>query len=276
MDDEKRKTIVNEITHWRRSRLLPEQYCDFLLNLYRDENLESEASFGKGKASTISNSHWRIWLYGVLGLSLLLFLIFHFSTMSILLQMGVSCVFVIACYMIGIGRKKNPPMVSLALCLAASLILLVSGMFLISKTEYNEASYYVGYIAICAIIWLVIGIRARQHVLHVCGWFALLFVYGWLLNWKLEGSHWAFLQLGWLGLVGIFLWIGWLMHHRGKDMAKVLFIVSLVCWFVPEVMSMMTSQGMTLDMAQLLLFGKLTIGALLLFVLRKKWIEWVV
>ena len=44
MDAEKRKMIVREIDHWRRSKLLPEHYCDFLMNLYVDESTPKPAS----------------------------------------------------------------------------------------------------------------------------------------------------------------------------------------------------------------------------------------
>lgn len=36
MDEQRRKTIINEINHWRQSQLLPEHYCIFLLNLYTE------------------------------------------------------------------------------------------------------------------------------------------------------------------------------------------------------------------------------------------------
>jgi hypothetical protein len=43
--EKKREILLYEIEHWRRSRLLPEQYCDFLSNLYReDENVTQSQS----------------------------------------------------------------------------------------------------------------------------------------------------------------------------------------------------------------------------------------
>jgi hypothetical protein len=38
LDNEKRNLVVKEIEAWRRSKLLPEQYCDFLQNLYLDDS----------------------------------------------------------------------------------------------------------------------------------------------------------------------------------------------------------------------------------------------
>ncbi|UFJ43139.1 hypothetical protein LOK74_11995 [Brevibacillus humidisoli] len=39
MDAQRRKTIVDEINHWRKNQLLPEHYCIFLLNLYTEGEL---------------------------------------------------------------------------------------------------------------------------------------------------------------------------------------------------------------------------------------------
>ncbi|WP_164553358.1 hypothetical protein [Brevibacillus marinus] len=41
MDEQRRKTIINEINNWRQSQLLPEHYCIFLLNLYTEGELPS-------------------------------------------------------------------------------------------------------------------------------------------------------------------------------------------------------------------------------------------
>jgi hypothetical protein len=36
MDEQRREIIVREIEYWKRSRLLPEQYCNYLLALYTE------------------------------------------------------------------------------------------------------------------------------------------------------------------------------------------------------------------------------------------------
>lgn len=47
MNEERRQTIVKEIDYWSRSKLLPQQYCDFLLNLYVDPDQEEDPKKGK-------------------------------------------------------------------------------------------------------------------------------------------------------------------------------------------------------------------------------------
>lgn len=42
MEEQKRKIIEHEIRFWKESRLLPEQYCDYLLAFYEDLEQENE------------------------------------------------------------------------------------------------------------------------------------------------------------------------------------------------------------------------------------------
>lgn len=52
--NQKTKLIVNEIKHWRKNKLLPEQYCDFLLALYLqgEEDAHHERSTQKSIISS--------------------------------------------------------------------------------------------------------------------------------------------------------------------------------------------------------------------------------
>ena len=36
MENPKKQIILNEILFWKQNKLLPEQYCDFLLKLYTE------------------------------------------------------------------------------------------------------------------------------------------------------------------------------------------------------------------------------------------------
>ena len=41
MNETRKKIIIQEIKYWKKSKLLPEKYCDFLLTLYSggEENI---------------------------------------------------------------------------------------------------------------------------------------------------------------------------------------------------------------------------------------------
>ncbi|WP_440898184.1 hypothetical protein ACS127_15190 [Amphibacillus sp. Q70] len=58
MNGQRKATIINEIKYWKENRLLPDEYCDYLLALYTEgeENLEeTEAQIGiMGKINIFS------------------------------------------------------------------------------------------------------------------------------------------------------------------------------------------------------------------------------
>ena len=54
MSNPKKQIIMNEIAFWKQSKLLPEQYCDFLMTLYSEGNHEQEV-IGKAKNAVRKN-----------------------------------------------------------------------------------------------------------------------------------------------------------------------------------------------------------------------------
>ena len=44
MNAQRKKIIMTEIDYWKQHKLLPEQYCDFLITLYTEGNREQEIS----------------------------------------------------------------------------------------------------------------------------------------------------------------------------------------------------------------------------------------
>lgn len=81
MDDHRRKIIINEIKYWKQNRLLPEHYCDFLLNLYTEGSLEDDST--SRNRSSLTKGILSFILIGMLSLSVFLF---YFTELSIFLQ----------------------------------------------------------------------------------------------------------------------------------------------------------------------------------------------
>ena len=51
MSNQRKQIILNEITFWKKNKLLPERYCNFLMTLYTEGNQEDEKQIGKAKHS---------------------------------------------------------------------------------------------------------------------------------------------------------------------------------------------------------------------------------
>jgi hypothetical protein len=275
MDAEKRKIIVKEIEQWRRSRILPEHYCDFLLNLYLEDGAEKPKSVMGVSAASISNSNWKNWMIGLAVVCAISYSALNFNSFGIPMQMGVSALFVFICYWLGFSKKSKAPIFTSILCGVASLSLLFIGVYLLDLHGINDAAAYVGYVAFCSVIWMLTGLLGRMSVFHFCGWIGLIGAYGWLLHKNLTEPGWIALQISWVPIALLFIWIAWFVHHKNKQITAVLFAVGCLTFLAPEGYGLLVEGVISSEFIQLLLMVKLIAGVVSLFALRKKWIEWV-
>jgi hypothetical protein len=276
MEEDKRKIIVKEIEHWRKSRLLPEQYCDFLLNLYLEDGQEKTKSRMGVSAASVANSNWKIWVLSMAIVGIISFSALNFNSFGIPLQIGVSALFVMVCYVFGFQKRKDAPVLSYLLNGVASIFLLFIGLYIMNLHGIDSSFAYVGYLAISSTIWLLSGLLERMTVLQFCGLVGLLGAYGWLLVQKLQNPMWWPLQLSWLPVSVFFIWLAWLVHHKRKDAAGVSFVVGCLTWYAPEGISFLTDVDATSQVIQLSFMIKLLAAGIGLFALRKKWVEWVI
>ncbi|PKC51915.1 hypothetical protein RhiirA1_482678 [Rhizophagus irregularis] len=61
MPNTRKQIILNEILFWKQNKLLPEHYCDFLMTLYTEGEVEPEENYfaGIGSFSFISTAIYR-------------------------------------------------------------------------------------------------------------------------------------------------------------------------------------------------------------------------
>ncbi|GAA3403823.1 hypothetical protein ACFFNY_03020 [Paenibacillus hodogayensis] len=273
MEQEKRKIIVQEIEHWRRGKLLPEHYCDFLLNLY-DLNPEERDTRVLGVSkNSIKNSGWLNWLLGFGFAALIVYIAIHFNSFPISMQILAVLVIVGACYGVGCYYARKTPIIGYSLVGAGSIALLGAGFYLLRAYGLDEPDLMLAYVAFCSFVWILIGLFARMGLFHYCGWIGLILVYAWLLHEQVE-LDWAGAQMSWLPVCIVFGWLGWLLHRTNKTTGAVLLLVSFTLWWTPEVYAWYAG-GVSGQLLQLSFLAKLVLAGGLLFGLRKKWIEWV-
>ncbi|WP_042162753.1 hypothetical protein [Paenibacillus gorillae] len=284
MNEERRQIIVKEIEHWSRSKLLPDQYCDFLLNLYADQEQREqdgkkagarrESSYAVAKAlMAAQRASGKYWLLTFGFFTLISFVVLYFNAFHPLLQIGVSLLGVSGLMWAGSRIRRRSEAGGLALSGAAMLLLLGSGLYMLELHELAEWGWKTALLAFCAIFWIIYGITAKIQTFHFCGWIAAVLVYAWLLSSFLGTPSWYEPQLYWLPIAGIFGWASWFIHRLSKPVSAVLFAMCAVLWFMPELYAMLFIDEPILLQIQLLL--KIAIGGGLLFALRKQWIVWV-
>ncbi|MBB3109017.1 hypothetical protein FHS18_001069 [Paenibacillus phyllosphaerae] len=274
MDQERRKVIIKEIEHWQRSKLLPDQYCDFLLNLYLDAGEVREPLHLSGKAAkAIKTASWQSWFLTFGIFSLICFVVLHFNAFHPLLQIGVTLSGVLILLLIGQRYRLKNEALGLGLVGVAMLLMLGAGMYMLQLHGLEAWGWQVGWLGICSLFWVAFGITARIPVLHLSGWVASFLVYGLLLSRNAESPDWYEVQLYWLPASFVFAWCSWFFHRWSRPVAAVLFIAGTLIWLMPELYTAVFVDNR--DWFQLQLIVKIVAEGLLLFLLRKKWIAWV-
>jgi uncharacterized membrane protein (UPF0136 family) len=273
MNADQRKLIVREIEGWRKSRLLPEHYCDFLLNLYLEDHATREKQVGGISFTAIQNSNWKLWMMIIGVIAVIALFVLNFSSFGLPMQIGVSGLLVALFYMVGASRRNKVPIASFASFGIGSVIMLYVGLYLLGERDASQLGIVI-FVALCSVVWMVTGIMARFPVLHFCGWAVMLLVYGWFLHQNLENFDWVGIQMGWVPAALVLGWLGWLFQHTNKSVGAVLLLVGLLTWFVPEIFGLVWTE-IAQNVLQTSLVVKLLLAGILMFVFRKKWTEWV-
>lgn len=275
MEPARRALIVREIEYWRRGKLLPEQYCDFLLNLYADETVQADRSERRSASATavVNSSVW-LWLGGSLLLGCLAFLVIYFNSFPVLMQIGLSAIIILSLYILAAVLKRKGTMVSMVIAGAASLMLLFVGVYMLRLHNLDSAAALAGYLLFAALVWLLAGWLLRLAVLQFCGWVSLMVFYGWTLSRTLEDLTWFSSQLAWVPISGLLLLLGWLFAKRFQSTGTVFLLLGLLVWFAPE-LQLLADAGRRDVVAMLSLTAKCLLTGLLLFAGRKIWIKWV-
>ncbi|GGG10538.1 hypothetical protein [Paenibacillus abyssi] len=274
MEQERRKTIIKEIEHWQRSKLLPDHYCDFLLNLYLDDPTQRPPSGLTGKAaSALQRSKGKHWFLFFGLISLICFVALYFNFFHPAMQITILSIFFVLFMVLGQRIRTRNEAAGLALISVGMVIMLLGGLYMLELHQLSEWGWKTGYLALCALFWIGYGIGARIALLHLCGWIGAIMVYALLLSRSADQPAWYDIQLFWVPASFLFGWLSWFVHRWSKQAAAVIFLTSALLWLMPEVYNaFLTSEAQWL---QVQLISKITIGGILLFSLRKKWIAWV-
>lgn len=276
MDQERRIVIIREIERWRRGKLLPDQYCDFLLNLYIENPEEREQAGIRGKAAAaVGRSSGKQWLIVFAIFSFISLIALYFSVFPPVLQIGVTGGAVVALLYIGLRLRERHEPTAISLIGLAMFTLLASGLYILFSQGYTDWGYTAGYIGFCAVFWILFGLGSAISTLHFAGWAAAILVYALLLYQQAQAPGWYEVQLFWVPMACLFLWLSWFVKRWNKPASAVMIGVGALLWMMPEIYSALLLEGDLRQWLPIQWVAKLAIGGGLLFALRKKWIAWV-
>ena len=154
MNENRKKIIINEILTWRKNKMLPEHYCDFLLALYTEGNQQLEIKEQKTK-----RFFWKNHYLFLLLIPAMMFFI-HFTELPINLQMTFSLIFVLSGILFTFYYLRKGILLQIPL-ISSALILLLSSVEFISKLyPENPQILYFNLVFNC-ILWLLSGWKLK-------------------------------------------------------------------------------------------------------------------
>ena len=178
VEEERIKTIINEIEYWKEHKLLPNQQCDFLLALYTngediDANLESkQLGRHKGRKTSATTMLQIILLLMLLPFS---FLVLYFTEFHIYLQLGILTLF-LSYALWSFLYLKQRKIIYYHLGLMISLFLLLLLSISISSLIFNQAFLLNVVILINFILWFFLSRIYKLRYLLYTSILGLIFV----------------------------------------------------------------------------------------------------
>lgn len=156
MNETRRNIIIKEIKYWKHSKLIPETYCDFLLALYTEGDVER---FGDEKRRLIRISFMLLLALG----SIFLFLFIYFTNSFLAMQI-IAGMFSIGA-LIFIARKSSADnkLIAYFLSFLAALLFYLLTIKVINVVFLANTTYIVIVTLFHCLIWLWIGIKWRIH-----------------------------------------------------------------------------------------------------------------
>lgn len=278
MKEQRKKIITAEIEHWRRSNLLPSQYCDFLLNLYtegeaagRDTRDEASTGIEALPAFTIPRFEIR-WFGFALLMVVLLYLAFHFTDFTLTMQMTLIGFLTLLFYIMGFMKEKSSLSSHLFLGLA-SMLLALAGIYALGLSKYPHSAIIL-YLGAACIIWYLTGILADKRYLSFCALLGLQGVYGWFAYYKLYNQFtWWQMEAFWIPIAMILIVLGLLWKRRQEKTSAILFFSGIVALFGAELESFFVPEAGN-DVLLYLLYLKTFSASFFLLSLKNFWWGW--
>ncbi|AZB43656.1 hypothetical protein CEF21_15815 [Bacillus sp. FJAT-42376] len=162
-NSERKQIIIDEINHWKSSRLLPETYCDFLLALYTGGN----GNIGKQK----KKFGYLIPCFILLVLPASLFI--YFTEMNHSLQIALLSLFTI--FLLPVLKKSRKQGAFHYYLGVLFLLLMLMSLLGADFLPFPKAAAYAGVIMLHSAVWVVSSFRFKIRSFLAAGIAGLLF-----------------------------------------------------------------------------------------------------
>jgi hypothetical protein len=264
--DQKKKIIIQEIEYWKRSRLLPEHYCDFLLQIYLSDSKKNTKS-GGGSFSFITSKSMLLFimaLFFILG-----FLAFYFIDFSNQMQMYLIAITVFIFYSSAMFAYRKGLSFFHYLFSIGCMIMLLGVVRFLYLWSIDDVVMKVPLLLGVCLIWMITGITFRIFYLQFIGLIAIVGITGWgTIPYFQSHFSWAVLEGSWVISALLFFTISLASKRKYAKFSFNLYLNGIILVFVPSVQATYIPSTST-DVLQLLLFAKIILISIFLYISRE-------
>jgi hypothetical protein len=277
MHPEQKRVILQEIRHWRDSKLLPAEYCDFLMNLYAEgESFSAEQSYPEqGSGSRIKGSAKSI-LPGLGVLLVCLVVVFNFTWFPMPMQIGILAFASILPYFLARRHGRTQPFARVGWLAVAALLLVGDGYYFLWVNQLTEDTpSLLGVMAVVFFLWVFIGGIGRSRLIGSGGVAGLLLIYANLLEQSgtIGTATYSLLHLFWIFPAALLVFLSFLLGRNRVYLSPAFLFLGILAMFGPEVRMLMNATPMDL-FVQGIVFLKLALLISLLIVFRLDLRRW--
>ncbi len=183
MSLQRKQIIMNEISFWKKNKLLPEHYCDFLLALYaQGENNGDEQTENFSKAVLAKKQKTKVILYTIVGLLTAILLASLFvATTAIFIPIILVAIAILSFLYIAIKLVKNKSVMAPLLFVFSALLLLALSFKVWDIYFGDNPLLLIGLIFGNCLLWLFSGLLMKLVYFSISGILGILLIIGYFI-----------------------------------------------------------------------------------------------
>lgn len=183
MSLQRKQIIINEISFWKKNKLLPEHYCDFLLALYaQGENNGDEQTENSSKAVLAKKQKTKVMLYTIVGLLTAILLASLFvATTAIFIPIILVAIAILSFLYIAIKLVKNKSVMAPLLFVFSALLLLALSFKVWDIYFGDNPLLLIGLIFGNCLLWLFSGLLMKLIYFSISGILGILLIIGYFI-----------------------------------------------------------------------------------------------
>ncbi len=183
MNDHRKKIIISEIKYWKKNKLLPAHYCDFLITLYARGN-EMDEEDGKVSTSILSKEKKKKNVLIIICLLLAFVLsvgLFMFEKYPSLL-LGFTGIILSALLLYPVFNQSIKKSSALPFIYISSAMILLAMSFKLWTTFFYEVPMLLlGLLILNCVLWLFAGRKLKLLYFTLSGAVGIVFIIGFLI-----------------------------------------------------------------------------------------------